>query len=59
MYHPNEPLIEIVGVEEGGQGRSCEEHVVCGDALAIDSIVRFRTIQIINSKLSFSFNFNV
>lgn len=29
MYHPKEPLIEIVGVEEGGQGHSCEEFDPC------------------------------
>lgn len=49
--HPNEPLVEIVGIEEGGRGRSCEEHDVCGTALSIDCVVRFRYIQIINGKL--------
>ena len=49
-HHPNEPLVEIVGIEEGGRGRSCEEHGVCGEALRIDSVVRFRTIQIINGE---------
>lgn len=49
-HHPNEPLVEIVGIEEGGRGRSCEEHRVCGEALAIDSVVRFRCIQIINGE---------
>ena len=46
--HPDEPLVEIVGLEEGGRGRSCEAHSVCGSALTIDSVVRFRTIEIIN-----------
>ena len=50
LHHPNEPLIEIVGIEESGRGRSCEEHSVCGEALAIDSVVRFRSIQIINGE---------
>lgn len=48
--HPNEPLIEIVGIQESGRGRSCEEHNVCGEALMLDSVVRFRSIQIINEK---------
>lgn len=50
-HHPDEPLVEIVGIEEGGRGRSCEEHDFCGAALKIDSVVRFRAIQIINGKL--------
>ena len=49
-HHPNEPLVEIVGIEEGGRGRSCEEHGVCSEALRIDSVVRFCTIQIINGE---------
>jgi hypothetical protein len=49
-HHPNEPLVEIVGIEEGGRGRSCEEHSVCGQALAIDSVVRFRSIQTCNGE---------
>ena len=50
-HHPDEPLVEIVGIEQSGRGCSCEEHDVCGEALAtIDSVVRFRTIQILNDK---------
>ena len=49
-HHPNEPLVEIVGIEESGNGRSCEAHPVCGDALAIDNIVRFWRIQIVNGE---------
>jgi hypothetical protein len=39
-HHPDEPLIEIVGIEESGRGRSCEEHKCCGDALALDSVAQ-------------------
>ena len=36
MAHRPEPIvIEIVGIEEGGRGRSCEEHAVCGSATAL------------------------
>jgi hypothetical protein len=48
FYHPNEPLVEINGIEEYGQGRSCEEHTVCGNVLDLDTVVRFRTIQVLN-----------
>ena len=50
LHHPNEPLVEIVGIEESASGRSCEAHNVCGEALSIDSIVRFRKVQILNGK---------
>lgn len=40
----NEPLVEIVGIEESGRGRSCGEHAVCGSVLVLDSVVRFRSI---------------
>ena len=44
-----EPLLEIVGIEESSRGRSCEIHECCGEALTLDSVVRFRSIQILNS----------
>jgi hypothetical protein len=50
LHHPNEPLVEIVGIEASGRGRSCEVHNCCGEALAIDSVVRFRSIQIVNGE---------
>ena len=53
LHHPNEPLVEIVGIEDSASGRSCEAHNVCGEALSIDSIVRFRKVQILNGKQSF------
>ena len=49
--HPDEPLVEIVGIEEHNRGRSCEEHSVCGNVLRSDFVVRFRRIQILNGKL--------
>jgi hypothetical protein len=49
-HHPNEPLVENVGIAANNRGRSCEHHNVCGDALTIDCVVRFRSIQILNGK---------
>ena len=46
--HPKGITIEIVGIAEGGRGRSCEEHDVCGAVLGLDSVVRLRSIQIVN-----------
>ena len=48
--HPDEPLVEIVGIEHGGRGRSCEIHTVCGSALELDSVVRFRLIHILTTE---------
>ena len=50
--HPSGVLVEIVGIEESGRGRSCEEHSTCGSVLQLDTVVRFRSIQIINGKNS-------
>jgi hypothetical protein len=45
--HPTGITVEIVGIESGTQGRSCEEHDICGLVLAEDVVVRFRKIQVI------------
>jgi hypothetical protein len=42
--------VEIVGIENGSCGKSCEEHDICGNALYIDAVVRFRCIQVVNGK---------
>ena len=41
-------LVKIVGIEEGGRGQNCEHHIICGQVLQLDSVVRIRTIQILN-----------
>ena len=45
--HPTGVVINIVGINPSSNGRSCEEHQVCGSVLKLDSIVRFREVQII------------
>ena len=43
-HHPSGVVVEIVGMERGDQGCSCEEHEVkCGEVLAEDVVVRLRT----------------
>ena len=52
MYrHPPGIQVDIVGIEEGSSGRSCEEHTVCGEVLEVDMVVRLRLIQITNGWL--------
>ena len=45
--HPTGVVIDIVGINESSNGRSCEEHQVCSSVLKLDSLVRFREVQII------------
>ena len=45
-YHPSGILVDIVGINASDKGRSCEEHANCGSVLKIDTLVRFRFVQI-------------
>jgi len=46
--HPSGVVVEIVGTEQGDQGRSCEEHPInCGEVMAEDVVVRLRKVQIL------------
>ena len=61
-HHPNEPLIDIIGIKESARGCACEMHRCCGDALALDSVVCFCSIQIVTCKFAqgpFSFLFYI
>jgi hypothetical protein len=44
--HPSGIVVEIVGTEMSCQGRSCEEHDICGEVLKEDIVVRLRKIQL-------------
>ena len=45
--HPTGVVINIVGITASSNGRSFEEHQVYGSVLKLDSLVRFREVQII------------
>ena len=45
--HPWGRTIEIFGIESPTNGRSCEEHVVCGSVLQDDVVVRLRKVQVV------------
>jgi hypothetical protein len=46
--HPSGVVVEIVGTEQGDQGRSCEEHPInCGEVMAEDVVVRLRKVQVL------------
>ena len=48
MAHRPKPIvIEIVGIEEGSRGWSCEEHAVCGSVLDEDVVVCLRKVQVL------------
>jgi hypothetical protein len=44
--YPSGIVVEIVGTEMSCQGRSCEEHDICGEVLKEDIVVRLRKIQL-------------
>ena len=45
--HPSGVVVEIVGLERGGRGSSCEEHDVCGSVVEEDTLLRLRKVQIL------------
>jgi hypothetical protein len=46
-HHPRGTTVDIVGIEAPGNGRSCEEHDICGSVLMEDSVVRIRCVQVV------------
>ena len=44
--HPTGVTVEVLGTEESSNGRSCEEHDVCGAVVDVDMVVRLRRVQI-------------
>jgi hypothetical protein len=44
--HPSGIVIKIIWTEMSCQGRSCEEHKICGKVLKEDVVVRLRKIQL-------------
>ncbi len=46
-FHPTGVVVEIIGMEVGDQGCSCEEHASnCGEVMAEDMVVRLLKVQI-------------
>ena len=50
IHHPTGITVEIVGIEASNNGRSCDQHDVCGSVLDDDVVVRLRKVQILNSQ---------
>jgi hypothetical protein len=48
--HPSGIVVEIVGTEMSCQGRSCEEHDICGDVLKEDIVVHLRIQLMVEGK---------
>ena len=46
-HHPWGRTVEIFGIDSPTNGRSCEEHRICGRVLQEDSVVRFRKVQVL------------
>ena len=45
--HPLGQTVEILGIDSPTNGRSCEEHHICGHVLQEDVVVRFRKVQVL------------
>ena len=45
--HPLGITVEVVGIERGDCGRSCEEHDVCGTVVSEDTLLCLRKAQIL------------
>ena len=46
--HPSGVTVDIVGINASDHGRNCEVHKACGSVLELDSVVRFRVVQLDN-----------
>ena len=48
--HPTGVTVDIYGLLESNSGRSCEAHATCGCVVGVDTVLRLRTVQIINDE---------
>ena len=46
-HHSHGMAIDIIGINQPGNGRSCGEHAVCGSVLKEDIVVRIRSVQVL------------
>ena len=46
-HHPWGQTVKILGIILPQNGRSCEEHPICGRVLQEDSVVHFRKVQVL------------
>jgi hypothetical protein len=47
--HPSGETVKILGIASPTNGRSCEEHEICGSVLDCDVVVRLRKVQVVVS----------
>ena len=45
-YHPRGDTVKIVGVNSPTNGRSCEEHRICGEVVIEDVVLHLRKVQV-------------
>ena len=45
-YHPRGDTVEIAGVNSPTNGRSCEEHRICGEVVIEDVVLCLRKVQV-------------
>ena len=40
-------VVDVVGLNASSNGRSCEIHDICGSVLEVDTLVRFKSVQVV------------
>lgn len=48
IHHPDGECVNILGICANTNGRSCEEHTCCGDAVGLDTVLRLKVVQVLN-----------
>lgn len=48
QHHHTGKTLDVVGIQKGSSGRSCEDHPVCGSVIDLDHVLRLRSIEILN-----------
>ena len=49
-HHPSGIIVDVGGIKEPSRGRSCEVHDTCDDIVAVDTVVRFRAVQLLRRR---------
>ena len=47
--HPSGVIVDVFGLKENSRGRSCANHAVCGSVVELDTVLRFRAVQIMEN----------
>ena len=49
-HHLSGIIVDVVGIKEPSRVQSCEVHDTCYEILAVDTLVRFRAVQLLGDQ---------